>query len=297
MKKSAFTMLELIFVIVVIGILAKFGVELLAKIYDNFIYDNINSSLQAKSQNAVETIAARLQYRIKDSIIARRGDNDTNFTSLSTAGDDAYNILEWVGSDSEGFRGTTEPLWSGIIDLDDSNATLLKTPETNTTAIISLIDVLSHGDANLSDAAIYFPGSNTNIKTDYGWQRPVVTFNDQNHTMHPIKASGIDGFAPKAGSFSGVDVYEYYKLAWTAYAVGIKDYNTSSHMGTLTLWYNYQPWNGGKYDINGSSKIIMKDVSSFRYRAIGSVVQIQVCTKSTLIKDENYSICKEKTVF
>jgi len=297
MKKSAFTMLELIFVIIVMGILAKFGVELLAKMYDNFIYDNINSSLQAKSQNAVETIAARLQYRIKDSIIARRSEDDNNFTALSNANSDDYNIIEWVGSDSEGFRGTTEPLWSGIIDLDDSNATRLKTPETNTTALNSLISTLSDGNASLSDAAIYFPGSNTNIKTGYGWQRPTEIFNDQNHTMHPIKAGSTDKFKPKTGtSFSGVDVYEYYKLAWTAYAVGIPDYNPSTHMGTLTLWYNYQPWEGEKYT-DGNSTILMNDVSSFRFRAIGSVVQIQVCTKSDLTKDENYSICKEKTVF
>jgi len=298
MKKSAFTMLELIFVIVVMGILAKFGVELLAKVYDNFIYDKINNSLQAKSQNAVEIIASRLQYRIKDSIIARQSSDDTNFTSLSTANSDSYNILEWVGSDIDGFRGTTAPLWSAIIDLDDSNTTLLKTPETNTTALNSFIGSLSEGNVSISDAAIYFLGSNTNIKTGYGWQRPTEIFNDQNHTMHPIQAGGaIDEFAPKTGtSFSGVDVYEYYKLAWSAYAVGISDYNQSSHMGTLTLWYNYQPWEGEKYT-QGNNATIMENVSTFRFRAIGSVVQIQVCTKSDLTKDENYSICKEKTVF
>ena len=297
MKRSAFTMLELIFVIIVMGILAKFGVELLAKMYDNYIYNTLNSSLQKKSQNAVEMIASRLQYRIKSSIIARKSSDD-NFTSLSTANSSDYNILEWVGSDIDGFRGTTKPLWSGIIDLDDSNATLLKTPETNATALNSLIDALSDGNASLSDAAIYFPGSNTNIKTGYGWQRPTETFNDQNHTMHPVKAgTNEDEFAPKTGtSFSGVDVYEYYKLAWTAYAVGFSDYNQTSHMGTLTLWYNYQPWEGEKYT-DGNSTTLMKDVSTFRFRAIGSVVQIQVCTKSDLIKDEEYSICKEKTVF
>ncbi|QOP41940.1 type II secretion system protein [Sulfurimonas marina] len=301
MKKNAFTMLELIFVIVVMGILAKFGIELLAQIYNNFIYNSVNSSLQEKSQNAVEIVGGRLQYRIKDSIIARQSADDTNFTSLSTANSDDYNILEWVATDIEGFRGQTQPLWSGIIDLDDSNATLLITPETNTTAIDALIDTLSDGNSDLTDAAIYFPGSNTNVLTGYGWQRPAIKFTDQNHTMHPIKAgTNIYELIPRNGdtnddnNLSGIDVYENYQLAWTAYAVGINNYDDTNKTGTLTLWYDYQPWEGEKYT-DGTPRILMEDVSSFRFRALGSVVQIQVCTKSDLV--EEYSICKEKTIF
>ncbi|WP_304545454.1 type II secretion system protein [Sulfurimonas microaerophilic] len=300
MKKNAFTMLELIFVIVVMGILAKFGVELLAQIYNNFVHNSVNSSLQEKSQNAVELVGSRLQYRIKESIIARKSSDDTNFTSLSTANSDDYNILEWVATDIEGFRGSTKPLWSGIIDLDNSNATLLKTPETNTTAINDLIDALSNGNSSLANAAIYFPGSNTNVHTDYGWQRPTIKFTDQNHTMHPVKAGAIDELVPRnadtnaINSLSGIDIYENYQLAWTAYAVGIDDYNDSTNTGTLKLWYDYQPWEGEKYS-DGTEVKLMENVSTFRYRAIGSVVQIQVCTNSDLIED--YSICKEKTVF
>lgn len=302
MKRLAFTMLELIFVIVVTGILAKFGMELLAKVYDNFIFNSVNSALQEKSQNAVEMIASRLQYRIKNSVIAREDSNDSNYTSLSEANSSDYDILEWVGSDIDGFRGTTKPLWSGIIDLDDSNATLLKTPETNTTELNNTIYALSDGNATLYDAAIYFPGSNSNVKTGYGWQRPPEDFNDQNHTMHPIQAGDEeDELAPRAGtSFSGVDVYEYYKLAWTAYAIALEEYNTTTKTGNLYLYHNYQPWKAERYNDSNDSRhksLLMKDVSTFRFHAIGSVIQIQVCTKSNLLQDEEYSICKEKTVF
>ncbi|OHD86185.1 MAG: hypothetical protein A2Y52_04415 [Sulfuricurvum sp. RIFCSPLOWO2_02_43_6] len=57
MRKSAFTLLELIFVIVVIGILSKFGIELLAQAYKSFIFSSINNPLQANGAMAVETIA------------------------------------------------------------------------------------------------------------------------------------------------------------------------------------------------------------------------------------------------
>ena len=115
--------------------------------------------------------------------------------------------------------------------------------------------------------------------------------------MHPIKAGdNEDEFAPNTtGDFSGRDMYEYYKLAWSAYAIGFSDYNETTHMGTLTLWYNYQPWEGEKYS-DGNSTILMDGVSTFRFRSIGSVIEVQVCTKSNLIQGDEYSICKEKTV-
>lgn len=296
MKRSAFTMLELVFVIVIMGIIGKFGVELLAQAYNNFIFNSINSSLQEKSQNAVEMIASRLQYRIKPSTIVRKSSNFTDYQPLSSDGDDSYTVLEWVGGAIDSFRGTTEPLWSGIIDLDNSTATLLDSPDTNTTTLSNLIYALSNGGSTIDNAAIYFHGSNTNYK-GFGWDGNAIT--DQNLTMHPIKkdSTDISNFIPRVGgttttnTFSGHDIYEYYTLAWTAYAVEL---DPTSHV--LTLWYDYQPWDGEKYT-QGKHVTLMEDVSTFRYRAINSVIQIQVCTKSDFIEDINYSICKEKVVY
>jgi hypothetical protein len=302
-------MIELIFVIVIMGILAKFGVEFLAQAYNNFILSKTNNALQSKSASAVETIASRLQYRIKDSIIAR--ENTLNFQGLpsSTYGDNAR-VLEWIASDIEGFRGHewplhsghSWPLWSGIIDLKASTATLLKSPESNTTALNTQIKALSHGSGtDINDTALYFVGSNSDID-GYGWGGAIT---DQNSAMHPIKAAGIDEFIPVNGatkesnSFAGIDVYEFYQLAWTAYAV------VHSEDGNLSLHYDYQPWNGDTYLVkaDGSAtknNLIMQNVSTFRFKAIGSVVKIQVCVKSDIIngnEDGGYSLCKEKTIF
>ncbi len=303
----AFTMIELIFVIVVTGILAKFGVEFLTQAYNNFIYSSINNTLQSQSATAVESIAARLQFRIKDSIIARKLDG--NFTSLTSADPSAaseYVILEWIGSDIDGFRGNSMPFWSGIIDIDDSNLTTLKSPETNTTALNTQIGVLADNDGTadtgVDNAALYFIGSNQNINS-YGWDGNAIT--TQNSVMHPIRRSttDIDTFIPVNGNtgadnnFSGVEVFEYYQLAWSAYAVGISDYDDAKKSGTLMLYYDYQPWEGEDYNnTNASSAILMENVSTFRFKAIGSVVKIQVCVKSTVMK-EDYSLCKEKTIF
>ena len=286
-------MIELVFVIVVMGIIGKFGVEFLAQAYNNYIYSNVNNSLQSKSEMAVEVISARLQYRIKDSVIARQ--SDTNFTALSDVNSDGYNVLEWVGYDIDGFRGITKPYWSGIIDLknDGTNATQLYSPETNTTSLNELVKVLSYDNSNINDSALYFIGANSNIQTDYGWDGNPI--DDQTKAMHPIRADDkdISLFKPidsngDDNNFSGVDVYEYYQLAWSAYAIEIKD-------KTLTLYYDYQPWKGEKYINAKQHSIIMQNVSTFQFMSAGSVMKIQVCVETDLVED--YSLCKEKTIF
>lgn len=298
MKRHAFTMVELIFVIVIIGILSKFGVEFLRQAYDNFIATKVNNELQAKSQYAVEFIAKRLQYRVKDSIIARKDDN--SFVALANASTTDYTILEWVGTDIENLRGNTTPNWSGIIDLDASSANTLVSPDTNTTALNSIISILSDGTAGINDAALYFIGSNNDVLTGYGWSHPAASFTtQQNVAMHPIQSPAggqITEFESSIGgvTFSGVDLYEYYQLAWSAYAVRLEDGDADGNADDLVFYYNYRPWQGDRY-LDGNSTLLMQDVNTFQFMAIGSVVKLQICATNDLF--EEYSLCKEKTIF
>ncbi|MCX6053300.1 MAG: protein containing prepilin-type N- cleavage/methylation domain protein [Campylobacterales bacterium] len=288
--RSAFTMLELVFVIVIMGIIGKFGVEFLAQAYKGFIFTNVNNSLQGSSATAVEFISVRLQDRIKDSIIARKS-SDNSFLALGSASGSDYDVLEWVGTDVDGFRGNSDatpnlPNWSGVIDIDLSSNTTLVSPATDTTKINELITILSDANSDMNDSALYFVGSSSDVRTGYGWDGNLTTINMQQETMHPVHdVSGQPTQFTSAIAFS--EVYEYYKLAWTAYAV-------VHSAGNLTLYYDYQPWKGETY-LNGKSAIIMENVDTFRFMAIGSLVKIQVCVNSNLV--EEYSLCKEKTIY
>jgi len=303
MRRYAFTMIELIFVIVVMGIIGKFGVEFLAQAYRSFIFANVNHTLQSSSATTVEFIASRLQYRIKDSVIVRTDaellTTPPGFTALSSAvPGTSYTVLEWVASDIDGFRGYSTPYWSGIIDLDASSNTILESPATDTGLVTSLIDMLSYTHSSIGDAALYFIGSNNDIN-GYGWDGVAIT--EQNTSvMHPIQAGtgAVTQFAPSVDNFSQVTVYEYYKLAWTANAIAIENYDSTTKMGDLVFYYNYQPWKGEKFYDSGKniqSFTLMENVSTFRAIAVGDIIKIQVCTKSNLV--EEYSICKEKTIF
>jgi len=298
--RSAFTMIELIFVIIIMGILGKFGVEFMFQAYNSFIFTNINNTLQSNSASSLEFIASRLQYRIKNSVIARYGNNPhlnlSNFSSISSIDDTkTYSVLEWVSTDIDGYRGTTTPTWSGIIDLNNTAADkdTLISPQTDTGAISNLINILSHGDSTINNAAIYFVGSNSNLN-GYGWNGAIT---DQSQVMHPIKAisgaANINRFSPRGGDFSGIDVYEYYKLTWTANAVVIEN-NTAKHRFELAFYFDYQPWDGQNYK-SGKRVVIMENISTFQFTAIGSIMKIQICAKTLIPKE--YSLCKEKTIF
>lgn len=294
-NRRAFTMIELVFVIVVMGILAKFGVEFLAQAYKSFIFSSTNNRLQQNSATTLEFIGTRLQYRIKDSAIARTGAGAAP-VALGSASGDAFTVLEWVASDIDGFRGDTTPYWSGILDLDASSANVLNSPSTNTANIDTLVGALSSGNSGIADTALFFIGANSDVVSGYGWDGNLTLINAQNGTMHPVNAgTNADELVSSTGTnFAGVDLYEYYKLAWTANAIVYADDGSGKDKGTLTFYYDYQPWLGESYT-DGKSAIIMEDVSTFRFMSIDSIVKIQVCVKSDLV--EEYSLCKEKTIF
>jgi len=178
--------------------------------------------------------------------------------------------------------------------LDLSSKNRLISPQTDTRKTNKLIQLLSYGNSDINDSALYFIGANNDIKTGYGWDGNLSMINKQEGSMHPIHSSASkDEFIPAISNFKSA--YEYYKLAWSAYAI-VYTNSSKQHMGTLTLYYDYQPWKGESYT-NGKSAIIMQNVSTFQFISIGSIIKIQVCTKSDLISKEDYSLCKEKSIF
>ena len=312
-RREAFSMLELVFAIVIIGILGKFGVEFLAQAYNNFIFSKINNELQANSAYAVEFIGKRLEHRIKQSTIYRNptnlGNSTVNFRTLDSGTDANASVLEWIATDIEGYRVQN---WSGILDFNPavSNQNVLTSLETNTTAIHNLIQNLSNNTSGVNDAAIYFVGTFA-ANNIWGWDGNTTHFNTlANVEIHPITTigtAGIDEFHAArsdgtANTFTGVAATEYYKLAWTAYAVSLEN-NATTGNDDLFLYSNYQPWQGHQYDDTQiilpkkQKTLILHNVSSFQFRAVGSLIKIQVCSRNNLIANEAYSVCKEKTIY
>jgi prepilin-type N-terminal cleavage/methylation domain-containing protein len=323
--RKAFTLLELIIVIVLMGIVGKYGVELLMQAYESYIGSSIQARFQAQSEGAVQQIANRLQYRIPPSLIVRQGNTAggaliNTFSSIEDTNDtdSRTTVLEWIGYDIDGWRGdetATTPTWSGVIDLDaindaillhlypaNASVNLLISPGTDTARSDAVISALSNGTKNTNDSAIFFIGEgniNTgfNSNNGFGWFGALTS---EANAMHRVtKGIHANEFAPVGGigSFAGQKIGEYYRLSWTAYAL---EFDRDTHR--LTLYYNYRPWAGENYINDGTGVTLMENVDTFKFASLGDLIKVQVCvTDPTLFTgnyaSKGYSICKEKTVF
>ncbi len=309
MRRHAFTMLELMFVIVVIGIIGSVGANVLRVMYDNYISSSVNNQMHAETELALNQIANRLHYRIKDSVIAA---NSAQFDGLSFAQNDVnYTRIEWVGYDIDGWLGdtNTSPTWSGFIDVDAgdtdgdgviNNQNLLLTPGTDTGRVNTIItNVSGASGTTIANAAIFFTGANTDVQSGYGWGGTVLT--EQNGTAaHRINVDAGGNIAAfnsgNADNFAMVDVYEQYKLAWTAYAVSIDQIDSN-----LYLHYDYQPWEGEQFDTDGKRVLLLRNVSTVKAQAVGDVIKLQICvdnnTTSGIPANQYYTLCKEKVIF
>ncbi len=163
MKKS-FTLIELIIVIVIMGILSNITFDILAKLYQNYVYTKETNKLNAKLDYVMEIIAAKMRNRVRNSVIVTKypskwGDNDENqvdFKSIAELqdGDENYSIIEWIAKDYEAKNGMWDDLvehiqtgWSGFIDLgynshkthDDPKEFNITTPNSDF-SIVKLID-------------------------------------------------------------------------------------------------------------------------------------------------------------
>jgi len=335
--RKGFTFLELVFVIVVIGILARFGSNILMTTYTSYLQSTTTNRIQANTELTLKQISNRLQYRIRGSVISRAALNGA-FTPVTGAalGD---TVLEWISYDIDGWNGTwngvwNAPNWSGFIDVNNANAMasnqfplpalplrpFLESPGTNTGLVNATINAVSAtGATGIGNAAIFFTGANVNVMNDYGYNGA------ENYQVyaaaHPITNAGTNfatqladattlpaGALPpdidpnlNAGvdpsSFRNTDIYENYKLAWTAYAISFEDGDGDGTIDDLVLYYDYQPWNGG---VAGANRILLlQNANSFAYRAIGDTLRIQICTdeQGIITGAAPAALCQEITVF
>lgn len=294
-KRPAFTLLELVVVIVVFGIVASIGADIISSMYKNYLRTRTINRLQAQTEITLEQIAKRLQYRVKESVIVRQ----QNGILLPLSSDDVnetHTILEWIGYSNESLRGTTVPLWTGLIDFDDPNtnkgAKTLVSPGSNFTSTGALMNVLTNGDVDLTagkEAALIFKRPSN--PAEFGWR-------DDNNTdgSNALKVRvGTNQDELDINSTLPDDIYEHYYLAHTAYALepvgNTNDFN-------LTLRYNYQPWLGQFYTA-GSEAVMAQNVRLFRFRQDANLIRLKLC-----LHDNNQTgvgdfivTCKEKVVF
>jgi prepilin-type N-terminal cleavage/methylation domain-containing protein len=311
--KNGLTLIELIFVIVILGILFGFASNFFLSLY--LFYDETKNFTKRDSEltNTLLITSKHLRNRLENSAIARSKSDISKFVSLDSLANNytnsnskSYN-LEWIGVDNDSFNGMYDesrdailPAWSGFIDLEskENNKTQIKSPMTNNILLQQLIYSLSFGKVDIFDktqsVAIFFKGASTSINYSFAWDN-----NDSQVFKIYAKNSNSEKeifYSSKTESFitdnsSEFLIYEQYQLSWSAYLLSLENKN-------LYLYWNYRPWNGENFLQHGTKSLLLQNISSFNFYKLGKRLKVEICIKKEQFRYSNdYEICREVIIY
>jgi len=288
-------MLELIFVIIILGIVSSIGSELIANVYSNYIVQRGAHKSSSKTAIVATQIGNRLSYAIPNTLIAINPAGNTK-ESLESLLDSDATILQWTGSDHDSFNAGG---WTGFADVNDTTnttATQISSPGSTLDLADTIIGNLGGGP---NTSAIFFPGTYNTNNIGYG----VSVIGDSTDITGLTKISSVSGTIFTVADLTGKTIREHYKIASSAYAiVPLKKDGTTICTVTdfpcdLVLRYNFQPWQGENYNhANASSKLLIRNISAFRFTGSGSTIRFKICQEENIGGDYNITTCKEKAV-
>ncbi|MDO9055575.1 MAG: type II secretion system protein [Sulfuricurvum sp.] len=304
-QTSGFTMIELLFVIVIMGLIGGIALETIRQYYEGIYRSQIYTQRVNEADHILEQLAKQFENAIELSIVNM--DQDTADGALAGACvgepiEEAENVasdytVAFVGVDTDSLRTVGKPGWS-------ENA---KTPFTGNSITME--------DANLSLANIIisalYPASNLQNSAIYNHQglsndscADFFTLNGA--AYYTITGALVGDTLPLAytGVFDGSrsDYYQKKYLLRTGYAFRVLD------SGEFVMFSNFRPWKGESYTTSRRSTL-GQNVASFyadynktnSYNDRGSVWRLKVCMQGlnselNTTDTASQAICRERRV-
>ena len=305
--KIAFTLLELIIVIVILGIIAMMSFNAIMNIYSNYFQTKTVNELETQTEIALEQISKRLEHRIKPSVIARK--TDGAFLALNDSGvnlNSGYEILEFIPYAYEIFNdvpsGNKAGRYSGYADLAKSSpATGLISPGSNfsTEVVETIKDLTCKDDASGCVDFKDKDGGVVAIFSDvyYDVQNSFGYKGISNLDIAKVGVKSTDGDTLEISGFANKQISEQYHLAYTANAIvpeqSADPKDTANGVFDLNLYYDYRPWMGQGYK-NGEKATLAKNVTRFVFTEKNGVIVLKLCMRA---KNSEITICKSKAVY
>jgi len=286
---KAFTMVELIMTIVIMGILAGGTYVSLASLYTKSAKSKAISELSFDTTLISNQISSLLAYRVPSTVIGYDA-NKSDFVSIYNL-DTSYPILEWIGTDFERYMAGK---YSGFIDFakSDKNKNMIFSPDTH----------------DINGSALMFAGSFDEGDVVYDEEDFNNSFGWHGNTHHKIFEINATSTGSELGLTSPPSkIYEKYYILKSAYAIAKYDDNISSCVDTmyqkenmLLLFYNYKPWKGENFCDDANVTILSTEAKGFEVDFVDGNLQFSLTLEREIRKkgkNLKIQISKQKVVF
>ena len=310
----AFTLIEAIFVIVVLSIITMIGVRITTELYKrNYIAKEV-SNFAFLTQQTEDILSERLYNRIPLTVIGYNPSTHDFKYIGEIESDDNYTVFEWI---SDSFDAKKDLNLSGFIDMAKSKKPILYAKDFHKNFIEEVEQNKFNTSKKLEDiTAIIFAGS-----FDRGEEAALDDYNNsfgwhKNKHKYVFRIDEINQSGDDANISLKDDtdrIYEKFYLVDSAYAIALKrDLNKSAWKcdvpwekfkdNDMLLFYNYRPWDGDTFcaDNNGTPEgnvtLLLNNVNGFKIRSVNSHLEILINMKSRK-GDINISVSKQKVAF
>ena len=317
--KKAFSLIEVVFVLVILGIVASISSQIIVQVYENYITQNALYKTSTKTEMAINQIVNRLTFAIDGTTISKdplntpytKASETVNWLNLKDIDITLPNFrrfttIEWIGYDNDSFSAGEAPYWSGVANYDTTaSRNNFETPGSQLNLTRTIINNLSNGKVALDGVGGTLPAILFSGEYYLELPAPGVTHDpacmgliNENNTTCISRVSMTDNTHFNFPDAKAKRITERYKLAWSAYAL-VPEEIIKNGVGTglfnLFLYSNYQPWNHERYT-NGSKNLLINNVSVFKFTENGGVIQLKLCSSENIGQDFNISSCKEKAI-
>ncbi len=300
--RRAFTLVEMVFVIVIASILSVATFKGVSYLLLRGYKAKLLTTLSLQTQIALDQIGNYLSWRIPATTIGydpKRGD----FAPISAIGEDRFKILEWFGADIQSFENGA---YSRFVDMRGSDPAThtLDSPGFDESKLL-----YDKKDYNLLFSGSFDQGaiSDRDFANAFGWHGHEST-QSYDVTFSHGKIVIDDSVQPPF-------IYEKYYLTHTAYALArgedvdrdapcIKKLPFKEKKHLLLLFYDYRPWRQETFcaDPKGSGQsgkvaVLLENVSGFQAYEQDYTIRMKIDVKKRIKGTMEVHLTKQKVLF
>jgi len=306
---KAFTMIELLFVIVILGIVGGFALEAIRQYYEGIFRTQEYNKRVAEADHILEQVSKYFENAISSSIVNLDVNNTMNGCYGPPVGGDLSDYtVAFIGVDVDSIRGISgRPGWNEETLLSTGN--ILTASDANYTMSGTIINTLYPASpANLTGSAVYdYDSINSPACTRFGLNGGLTG----SAGFHRIIASTETNLSLNTEN-NASDGHRKYLLR-TGYAFRV------DNDGNFRVFTNFRPWVGERYagsnvGANVKSNLLGQNVAHFYadYNATdfmnnpgvndrGLVWRLKVCmrgldTNLSTSDTESQGVCRERRV-